>query len=220
VALGDDVCGVFGGSGESGWDGDVGADDAHDGVDWRVHTEGLTDDGVEDGEAFEFFVGRGAQCTVRVAELFGLFFEDSVTFSQGKKNQYPGNHGCGQENSRDIRSGSQMEESPRTGGRARVMTSQEERKHDMSDFGVWECTSITIFLVRKGCEHVRFVRQAVAVPPALKNVEVVFGHLLVGYVTFPVTWQGKVGEHEVDRGETCMINATATNSQPLDSVPK
>lgn len=81
MALGDDVCGVLGGRGESGRDGDVGADDAHDGVDWGVHAEGLADDGVEDGEALEFLVGRWAKCTIGVAELFRLLFEDSVTFA-------------------------------------------------------------------------------------------------------------------------------------------
>lgn len=105
-----------------------------------------------------------------------------------------------------------MEERPRASGRARVMASEEERKHNVSDFSVGECTSVAVFLVREGREHVRVLHHAFAVPPVLEDVEVVFCHLLVRDVTFPVTWQGKFREHEVNRGETCMMNATATQS--------
>lgn len=50
-----------------------------------MHAEGFADDGIEDGEAFEFFVGWWAEGTVGVTKLLSLFLEDSVTFSQIKK---------------------------------------------------------------------------------------------------------------------------------------
>lgn len=43
-----------------------------DAVDRRVHAEGFTDDGVENGHILHVFVGHGAESTVWLAEEFDL----------------------------------------------------------------------------------------------------------------------------------------------------
>jgi hypothetical protein len=78
VALGDDVSLVLARVGERAGDGHVVHDLAHDGVDRWVHAEGLTDDGVEDGQGADVVEGHGAPGAVRRAEVLGLFLVESI----------------------------------------------------------------------------------------------------------------------------------------------
>ena len=79
VALGNDVAAVFGGCGERGRDDDVLADATHDAVDGRVNAEGLTNDGIEDGQLLEFLELWGAPRTVGLTEVLNLFLVQSLT---------------------------------------------------------------------------------------------------------------------------------------------
>ena len=50
IALGNDVRTIFGGGSEGAGDNDIVTEFTHDTVDGRVHTEGLTDNSIENGE--------------------------------------------------------------------------------------------------------------------------------------------------------------------------
>lgn len=79
VAFGDDVDAVLGGGSEGRGHSYVVADVAHDGVDGRVETECFADEGIQNWEAAEFFVGHRAELAVGRGEVLDLFFVESLT---------------------------------------------------------------------------------------------------------------------------------------------
>lgn len=73
MAFRDDVDTILRRRCQGSGNGDVCADVAHDGMDRRVDAKRFADDGVEDGESFEFFVDGSAKCSVVVRKILGLF---------------------------------------------------------------------------------------------------------------------------------------------------
>ena len=87
VTLGNYVGFIIGRCGERGRNCDVSPNITHNTVNGWVHTEGFTDDRIEDGELAEFFIGHLTEGPIRIAKAFNLFLVKSL--STGKDQCVP-----------------------------------------------------------------------------------------------------------------------------------
>lgn len=85
MAFRDDVDTILRRRCQGSGNGDVCADVTHDGMDRRVDAKRFADDGVEDGERFEFFVFGGAKRSIVIRKMLDLFLVKRITIVEGRE---------------------------------------------------------------------------------------------------------------------------------------